>query len=677
MKKILLVALLSIVTILSFGTVAKADTGVRYNTFTTSNGHFVRTQTAYIALSESYDILGENLNTPNDIYIDKSNYVYIASTDSDAGTGKIIKFNLATNVVKVIGSSFLINPTGVFVNETGEIFVADKDAQKAYKLDSEGNIIMEYTKPTSPLFGTDEFKPRKIVASKNGTVYILNNGSKGLAQFSPTGDFEGYFGTNYIAPSFRTVLQYTFFTDEQRANLFNISPPEISNMTIDTRGLIHTVSLGIDGYGIKRLNISGEDLLPEMINQLDLIDIYVGPIGNIYTVSGGGYISEYDIEGNLLFQFGGQDESNQIKGLFNTPTSIAVDANYNIYVLDSGNKEMQIFTPTEFASLVHTALSYYQDGKYLESKGPWEEVLKMNDLFDLAHKGLGNAYYSLGEYQKALQEYNIANDRTGFSDAYWEVRNQWLLDNVGTILIITFALILMYLVNLKLRYTRFVTAPIKKLTKKTRDKSKTIDQMLYMFTYLKNPSDASYEIKRKNKVGMFSATIILIIFFLFYIIYIYNMNFLFNSRVIADINVSEEMLKIFLPILLWIGSNYLVSSIREGEGRFRDVYITTIFSLSPFFLTLPVLTLISQVLTYNEEFIINFLMIISIMVTAVYFFFMVKETHYYQVKETFSSILISFFTMIMLLLGSIIIYILVNELITLLKDIVMEVFFRG
>jgi len=676
MRRLLTTLVLTLLVLVTLGTVVSAESGVRYDTFTSSNGRLVRTQTAYIALSESDNVYGEVLNTPNDVFIDDNNYVYIASTDTFASTGKIIKFNLANDDIEVIGQDFLINPTGVFVNSDGEIYVADKEAHKAYKLDAAGNILFEYSKPDSPLYGGDEFSPKKIVSDSRGNVYILNNGSKGLIQYSNSGEFFGYFGTNTIAPSFRTILQYTFFTDEQRENLFSIAPPEVSNVAIDDRGLIHTTSLGIEGYGVKRLNISGDNLLPEMLNELDLADIYVGPIGNIYAISKSGLISEYDIEGNLLFKFGGQDVSNQIKGLFNIPSAIAVDDNYNIYVLDSANQELQIFIPTEFASLVHTALSFYQDGKYSDSQGPWEEVLKMNDLFDLAHSGLGNAYFSVGEYEKALDEYYISYNRAGFSDAYWEVRNTWLLTNIETVLIVGFILLVVYFVNMQVHFMSYVMKPIKKGFAYLKRNVKVFREMLYVFYYLKHPSDGAYETKRKNRVGMFSATILLVVFFLIYLIYIYKLGFLFNNRVIADINISEEMLKIFLPFFLWVISNTLVSSIREGEGRFKDVYISSVFSLAPIIIVLPILTILSQVLTYNEEFIINLITYLGVGLTVIYFFIMVKEIHYYEVKESIGSILISFFTMVMMLLSTIIIYILLSEFFTLIKDIIMEVVAR-
>ncbi len=298
MKKFAIILLIFTLSLSMIGTIVKGESGVRYNTFTISNGRFVRTQTAYTPLSSQSDVYGESLDRPNDIFIDEDSYVYIVSTNETAGTGKLLKFSLETEELLVFGEEFLVNPTGVHVGGNGHNYIADRGNNIAYQLDSEGNILQTYTKPDSPLFGGDEFQPRKIISDSRGNVYILNNGSRGLAQFTNDNEFLGYFGTNYIQPSLRTVLQYMFFTEEQRSNLFQLSPPEISNMAIDDRGLIHTVSLGVEGTGVKRLNISGDNLLGEVYNEEDLQDVYVGPIGNIYTITKSGMIYEYDVEGN-------------------------------------------------------------------------------------------------------------------------------------------------------------------------------------------------------------------------------------------------------------------------------------------------------------------------------------------------------------------------------------------
>ncbi|QLY39538.1 hypothetical protein HF295_01140 [Hujiaoplasma nucleasis] len=673
MKKYLTIFLFLLVSALVIGTSVKAENGVNYNTYTLSDGRLVRTQIAYVPIGDINELDGVSLDTPQDVHI-ANNKLYIASLGTDSS--KIIIYDLLSETAQVIGQDFLENASGVYATEEGIIYVADRAANVAYKLDETGQILTTYVKPNSPLFGTENFQPRKIISDSRGNVYILNLGTKGLAQFTNDGEFLAYFGTNTITPTLRTVLQYTFFTDEQLESLFNLTPPEVSNMAIDNRGLIHTVSLGDGAYGVKRLNISGDNLLPEMYTSPNLVDVYVGSLGNIFTISREGVIYEYDIEGNLLFAFGGQDITNQVQGLMNQPTSIAVDDYSNIYVLDRGSKSMKIFYPTTFTHHVHSALEFYQDGLYVESQGPWQEVLKMNDFFDLAHRGMANAYFSLGQYEDALDEYYIANDRSGYSDAFWEVRNAWLIDNAPTFIIILMALLVVFVVNIKVKVVSYVFKPVRLSIGWTRKKSKIVDQILYVFSYLRNPADKTYEIKRKNRIGIFPVTVLLGIYFLFYIYYIYNLGFLFNTRNIDNINVIEELIKIILPIIVWVVANFLIGSIREGEGRLKDVYITTIYSLAPYFLTLPIIAIVSKGLTYNEAFLVSFMTTIAVGLTVIYFFFMVKETHFYNVKDTFKSIIISAFTMVMMLLGVFILYILLNELFILVKDIIMEVIYR-
>jgi Gluconolactonase len=658
----------------SFGLTVEAETGVRYRTFTTTDDRLVTTQTAYQPISSTRDINGVPIGEPLDIHITSTNIMYIATIFE--GSGRIIRFDLSTGVLDEFGKDFLTNPTGVFATEDGTMYVADRSNRAVYQMNTNGVITQTYVRPDSPLFGAEDFQPRKVVVDARGNLYVLNLGIRGLAQFANTGDFLGYYGANTITPTLRTILQFTFFTEEQRARLFNIQPPELSNMAIDQRGLIHTVSLGVENFGVKRLNISGGNLLPEMINAPDLVGVAVGPIGNIYVITQSGRLYEYDREGNLLFLFGGQDVSNQIEGLLNTPTGIAVDSSFNLYVIDRASQELTVYQPTVFANKVHDALNLYQDGNYIDALQPWQEVLKMNDFFDLAHRGLGNAYFSLGQYEAALEEYRIANDREGYSNAFWEVRNQWLLDNGAVLFGTLFAFLFVLIINGRWPLFGFVTVPLKRFVRALRTRVKFVDDFMYQFYYLRNPADASFEVKRKNRVSSWSISLLLLMYFGFYLYYIYSLNFLFNPRDLSLINLSEEIVTLLLPILLWVVANYLIGSIRDGEGRLKDVYATTVYSLSPFFLSLPVLTIMSNGMTFNEVFLYQFLLGVAVLLSAGYFFFMVKEIHFYNVKETFQSIAISGFTMVMMLLSVFIVYILLNEILSLGIDITTEVSYR-
>ena len=113
----------------------------------------------------------------------------------------------------------------------------------------------------------------------------------------------------------------------------------------------------------------------------------------------------------------------------------------NLYAIDVKDSTLQIFSPTIFADLVHKAIDYYQQGLYSDSKVPWQEVLKMNVLFDVANKGLGDAYYAEGNYEEAMTYYELSRDVKGYSDAYWEVRNKALLSSAEWIVYVIIELL--------------------------------------------------------------------------------------------------------------------------------------------------------------------------------------------------------------------------------------------
>jgi hypothetical protein len=69
-----------------------------------------------------------------------------------------------------------------------------------------------------------------------------------------------------------------------------------------------------------------------------------------------------------------------------------------------------------------------------------------------------------------------------------------------------------------------------------------------------------------KKGSNLSATIYLLLFFLAYIYFIFETSFLFNPVIPSEINMFQQMITIFLPFFLFVIANYLVCSIRDGEG---------------------------------------------------------------------------------------------------------------
>jgi hypothetical protein len=160
-------------------------------------------------------------------------------------------------------------------------------------------------------------------------------------------------------------------------------------------------------------------------------------------------------------------------------------------------------------------------------------------------------------------------------------------------------------------------------------------------------------------------------------LYIYQTSFLFNDVIAARIDIFEEAVSIFGPIFLFVSANYLVSSIRDGEGRFKDVYVGLSTVLLPAIILLPFTTLISQVLTFNESFIFDFFIGLLYALSGFYLIFMIKEIHYYEVKQTIFNAFITLFTALMMVVMAFIVYLLIGEVVQLILDIIREVTVRG
>ena len=566
-----------------FFTSKVAHANVPYKTFT--EGHkrnYILTQDSYMPI-ESIEALGDlAFSNPSDIYIDKEDTIYIADTDNN----RVVLINPDQSLKTIIGEETLNKPTGVFVDDKGFIYIADGGNQAVYKFNQDGQVVQEFRKPKSPIFGKGSpYKPLKVTVDKRGNIYIVGEGTtNGLIQLSPHGDFLGYFGTNESRFGLRIMFQRLFFTEAQLKKLSRNVPPSVTNVAIDDKGLVYTVTQGAKGKSVKKLNISGNNMLADDMNfDPAFTDIYIGAVGNIYVISHLGFIYEFDSEGNLIFRLGGLDDGKLREGLFVDPSGIAVNSEGHIFVLDKERANIQQFAPTEFTDEVHQALELYQEGYYVQSQEPWNKVLQMNNLFDLAHKGLGESFYKQQIYENALDEFEIANYKKGYSNAFWELRNKWLQNNLATLFLFALGLFILWKVMKILQRKWKVFNWFIQVWGKVKE-IKVVKELLFIFHFIKQPIDGYYGIKRENQASILSATILYVIYFIEHLVSLYYSGFIFTFIELSDIMLSKEVVMIYAPFALWVVANYLVSTINDGEGSFKDIYIATIYALFPFIL---------------------------------------------------------------------------------------------
>lgn len=641
---------------------ASAESASTYTYTPAVNEGWVRTQDAYQVTEV---ILQEvSLNLAQDIIV-QDNILYIA----DTGNGKVVLYDLETSEVKEWGVGVLTSPSGLFLTEEKELYVADNEAGKIVVFSKDGEVDRTYEKPKTVTFGSDAvFRPSKIVVNEKDTMYVVSDGAfDGIIQMDQEGEFLGYFGYNNNPMTAWDYVVDFLFTDEMKEQLTNRVPYSFKSVTIDQKGMLYTVTQSAKGNALKKHDVAGHNLLStEMMDEQDFVDVCLGLDKRIYAVTATGLLFEYDVNGELLFTFGGRAISTERNGVFTTVSAITCDESGRLYVLDAERGLVHIMKPTDYAESYHEALNLYDKGEYEGSIERWKHINAVGGTNYYVENNLGQCLFEKGNFKQAAEHYKLAGNREGYSEAYWQIRNEQL----GEIVPYAAALLVVFFIG------RFIYKRFHKTNENNKKQNIFIDDFKLIFRTLRHPIDTFYAIRREGAGHMSTA------FVLFLIEYVIFLGYFLGSGFVLIGNSAEEASVLFLsamfwgPVLLFIISNFLVCEVGEGEARFRDVFISTAYVLAPFVALMPFIIPISHVLTGNELRIMHLVLIAMIGWILVNVLIATMQIHDYEMSDTIRHLLITVFLMCVIVLALSLLYMLFDQLMNMIISIVKEVNYR-
>lgn len=682
-KLLLIVLMICVFSVLTMGTVV-VYAEVPYKTYThTGYGSLIETQAAYVPGNSISKIGDTSIKGARDMMITDDGEIYIA----DTGNKRILVCDLQGNYIKEFGADVLVNPCGLYVTKDKHTYVADRDAGKIFVFDADGKVINEYGKPDNPIYGADmDFLPLKIVVNNAGIMFIICEANmNGIVQISPTdgGTFLGYFGTNFTNLSIVDKFMSIVMTDAQKAKKVSNKPATPDNLAIDDKGLIYTVTRGKQSDNnnstnddeLKRLNIAGKNILhPDQYDSLP-VAVTAGNHDNVYMVSSLGYVYEFNNEGEMLFVFGGSDDGKQRVGLCKKIEAINVDKNDNIYILDSDMNEIHVFKPTDFTNLLHNALFLYSKGRYTESKEPLDQILKINSMFAYSNKAMGRALLQEDNYTEAMKYAKLSYDYTTYSDSFWEIRNIWITDYLipvaAAILALWFILRILKRLHKKFGIFNRVNKQIAKVKS-----IPLVSRIRYSLYFMRHPIDGAYGVRWEGKASYLSANILLALFIVINIIYKYYSGFLYKYYIDGYYNVLSDIGTVLITFLLLTGCNYLICTINDGEGSFKQLYCGFVYCLTPYIIFQPFVFLLNHVLTINESFLISFPEKLITAWIVILIIITIKEINNITLKETVKVIAITFFAVLIALLVVFVLYLLWSQVFDFIQAISGEVVYR-
>lgn len=642
----------------------------------------VRTQDAYLPDRTITDL---GLSDPEDMIIDDNNQAYIV----DTGNRRIVIFDLNTEkVVKVINKQTVESkdftgfdtPKGIFRTNEGEIYVADTGAKTVFRFTKDFEYVRRYDRPTAPIFADTNYEPSKVTVDSGNNLYIVSEGVyAGIIQLANTGEFLGYFTSNKATLTPQQVFLKIIYTKEQqkKSAALNTLPSTFSNVYVDKKGTAYSVCMGKGGDLLKKHSTNGKNIFNGAIISSDAFtDVTADDNGIIYASDSKGFIWVYTSSGEVIFSLGEQAEDTDISGLFSSLTTIAVDRDGNIWTADGKKGFLQSFTPTEYATTIFKALDEYENGDYDDALKDWNYVLQLNQMSVLAHNGVAKAYFNAEKYDKAMEHFEIAGNRDGYSDAFWEVRNKSIQKWLGTVLVILIILIALKVIIGFIDKNKIIKKKKRALGKVLKN-TPVIGEIGYAFKCAKHPIDRYYDIRVHKNGSMIAATIIYIVFFGVYMLYQTSKGFIYQYTKVEDMDMGAVVVGFFAILILFIVCNYLVTSITDGDGTLKQVYMIPAYGLMPVMICMLATIGMSYVLTYNESFILTVIMIIGLVWSIAVIFEGLSTVHDYDFKNTVVSLLI---TAVFMLIAAIVVLVVIimweqlyDFLLTVGKEIIRNV----
>lgn len=675
-RKVTIMILLAIIMIMGSSAPTTASSNTTYTYALSSDNELIITQNAYLPDQYRVDL---GLQAPQDLYFDVNDKLYIADYDpqGEADTARIIVYNTETGLIEEeITHGDFQAPTGISITADGTLYVADASAQRIFVFDPNHDFSYEITRPEARAYTTDEFRPQKLAVDNTGNIYVVAEGeSSGILQLSKTGEFLGYFATNQVYYSFEELIQ-KFFYDlvDKDTNTIKL-PATFSNVFVDSKGILYstTSSLVLNDL-VKKHSTSGSNLFGGIYTRsTGMTDLYVNSSGIIFTSSEKeGYIDIYSKYGDFIFSFGGTSNDDVI-GLYDTLESIAVNSAGDIYTVDSEKTYLLSYKPTEYALGIYNGLDLFEEGQYDAAAEQWQEVLMLNQMSKLGNNQLAKSYLYQQEFDLAATHFELAENRMFYSESFWEIRNMWIQSNLGTILILLAVSFVLYQTikrtNKKYHYLASIEHKISEIKKHY-----WVEEALYVFTVARHPVDAYYEIKKERKGNVVIATAMLLLTFVGFLLNSAFKGFLYQLTDIEDLNIYAIILGFFSIVLIYILSNYLITSINQGESGIKKIYIQTTYSFLPLMFGLFLSTLLTHVLTLDENFFVMFVLTIGYLYTFILIFVGVNEIQNYEFRDTTKSLILSLLLMVIVAITIIFIQLMFSQIVEFIVVVFREVF---
>lgn len=682
---------------------------VAYVTYTYSiDGEQLASPHAYtpvMQMDSTYMNLPEALNTPDDLVVDGKGNVYIADSSNNCiyalDSNYKFRFKISTFLNSHGVSDSLSGCKGCYVTDS-YIYVADTNNNRIVIFDLEGNYVRHLEEPEADIFEDNAiYKPIALAVDATERIYVVSSTTyQGIISLDKDGNFQAFVGAQQVSYNTWDIFWRQFQTAKQRALSTKLVSTEYNNITIDDTGFIYVTTSSIDEgdqqaaiynkagtYApVKKYNASGKDILGRngffgpggevqvnyntvnstITGPSKIIDVALGPAGSWSIIDEKrSKVYTYDQYGQLLFVFG---DTGSMLGNIQKMSAIAYQDS-NMLILDSTAKSVTLYSRTDYGDTLITALQNEIDRNYDAAVEDYQNILQRNSNFDSAYIGIGKALYRQGKYDESMKMFKSAYEVTNYSNAFKMQRQQWA--NKYFIII---PIVVVVLLVLLVKFFGYANKVNKSVT--TSSGKRTFKQeVMYAFHLIFHPFDGFWDLKHEKRGSLRGALFYLVLALIAICYNSVGRAYIFNPRA-SYASMFSTCISLLVPVLLWVTANWCLTTLFDGEGSIKDIFIATCYSLVPLILFMIPATAITNVLTLSEASIYNMLMTLGWVWVGILIFFGTMVTHDYSLMKNVITTIGTVVGMAFIMFCGVLFSTLLVKMVNFISGIVTEISYR-
>ncbi len=206
--------------------------------------------------------------------------------------------------------------------------------------------------------------------------------------------------------------------------------------------------------------------------------------------------------------------------------------------------------------------------------------------------------------------------------------------------------------------------------------SKFLAGLKYSGNIISHPIQGVYEMRFEGQ-GDLSACIFLMVLFTASIIckQVYT-GFIFNGINSREYSVLREIANVLFPFFLWCIANWSVTALMDGEGRFKDIYMSLCYATVPFIVTNFLYIPMSYWFTADESGFLSIVNGIGEVLFILYAFVGNLTIHQFSLSKAIFTVIITVFGMVFIMFLMVLFASMFDSLYSYISGIVTEIQLR-